>query len=160
MDSIERNGRLVRGPDGVLYDVSDGCEAVTQRRAPVFRHLSCQAKRRSGVVDTVSARTGAYEVADPGDYAAAIPAVDPGDYAAAIPAVDPGDYAATIPAVDPGDYAAAIPAVDPGDYAAAIPAVDTRLPFRPSIPATTRLPFRPSIRERRGSAPPNRAALS
>ena len=127
MELSERTTRLVRGPDGVLYDVTGGiCDARPGQAMapPAFgRTPAAMGRHGSRVKDGVSART------DSGND----------DYASALPNVDPGDYASALPNVDPGDYASALPNVDPGDM---------RPRCRTSIPA------------RRGSAPPNRAALS
>ena len=89
MSEINKSGKLVRGPDGVLYRVSaDGCDPVNESRVEQPMNGTAGVRR---AVDDSSEHAASRQYIEPGDHAAARPYVEPGDYAAARPYVEPGD---------------------------------------------------------------------
>ena len=95
----ERNGTLVRGADGVLYDVS------ARASDPI-----------PAIPDEVSAggtEPSERDLAGHSDHLAARVLIDPGDHAAASIRIDPGDHEASRIVIDPGDHAAARIQIDP-----------------------------------------------
>ncbi len=104
MSTVDQLKGLVRGADGVLYNVSpETCETVPEIRADT---LMAGAKGTG---------LGPCEFAD---HAAARQLVDPGDHLAARQLVDPGDHAAARQLVEPGDHAAGRKYVEPDDQVA------------------------------------------
>ncbi len=113
MLAVNQPEGLVRGADGVLYNVSpQTCEPVPEIRGDT---LMAGAKGTGLGPCEFADLAAARQLVDPGDHLAARQLVDPGDHAAARQLVEPGDHVAARQLVDPGDHLAARQYVEPGD---------------------------------------------
>ena len=101
MPHDNRHSTLVRGADGVLYEVSDDASKPVPM---ILDEVSASSTESAGRI-----------AAGLSDHAAARIRIDPGDHAAARIRIDPGDYAAASIRIEPGYHAAARPHVDAGD---------------------------------------------
>ena len=100
MPHSDRIDTLVRGADGVLYEVSDDASKPVPT---MLDEVSASSTESAGHIATGLS-----------DHAAARIHIDPGDHAAARIRIEPGDYLAARTMVDPGDHAAARTHIDPG----------------------------------------------
>ncbi len=116
MSEINHTEGLVRGADGVLYNVSpETCEPVPEIRGDT---LMAGAKGTGLGPCEFADHAAARQLVDPGDHLAARQLVDPGDHAAARQLVEPGDHAAGRKYVEPDDHAAGRKYVEPDDQVA------------------------------------------
>ena len=116
MSEINQTEGLVRGADGVLYNVSpETCEPVPEIRGDT---LMAGAKGTGLGPCEFADHAAARQLVDPGDHLAARQLVDPGDHAAARQLVEPGDHVAARQLVEPGDHATARQYVEPDGHAA------------------------------------------
>ena len=88
MPHSDRTDTLVRGADGVLYEVSDdGSKPIPAIMDDAIASDATPSDRvMAGHSDHLAART----MIDPGDYEAARIRIDPGDHAASRIRIDPG----------------------------------------------------------------------
>ncbi len=113
MPHDNRHSTLVRGADGVLYEVSDDAskpvptipdEAPTSGTEPSDRVMA-------GHSDHIAARI----MIDPGDHEASRIMIDPGDHEASRVMIDPGDHASSRVMIDPGDHEASRVMIQPAN---------------------------------------------
>jgi len=101
MPHQSRDAALVRGADGILYEVSD--RAAAPMSAMSIDEPAADAQSIDGRAVGLSDHAAARIQVDPGDHAAARIQIDPGDHAAARIQVDPGDLAASPTPIDPAN---------------------------------------------------------
>ena len=112
MPHSDRIDTLVRGADGVLYEVSDAAsKPVPAITDDAFAGDATPSER---VVAGHSDHAAARIVIDPGDHEASRIMIEASDHAAARIVIDPGDFEAARIRIDPGDHAASRIQIDPG----------------------------------------------
>ena len=80
MTEINQSGRLVRGPDGVLYRVfADGCDPVNESRVEQLMNGTDGVRR---AVEDSSEHAASRHVIEPDDHVAGRFAIEPDDHAA------------------------------------------------------------------------------
>ncbi len=97
----DRIDTLVRGADGVLYEVSD--EASKPVPAIMDDAFASDAKPSDR------------GMAGPSDHIAARVMIDPGDHEASRVMIDPGDHASSRVMIDPGDHEASRVMIQPAN---------------------------------------------
>ncbi len=92
MSAVDQPDGLVRGADGVLYNVSpETCEPVPEIRGDTLM---------------AGAKATGYGPSESAVHAAARPSVEPDDHVAGRFLVEPGDHVAGRFLVEPGDHVA------------------------------------------------------
>ena len=97
----DRINTLVRGADGVLYEVSDDAsKPISAVRDDAFASDATPSDRvMVGHSDHIAARV----LIDPSDHASARVLIDPGDHEASRVLIDPGDHDASRVLIQPAN---------------------------------------------------------
>ncbi len=101
MPHHDRIETLVRGADGVLYEVSD--DASKPIPAIMDDAFASDAKPSDRVMAGHSDHIAARVLIDPGDHASARVLIDPGDHEASRVLIDPGDHDASRVMIQPAN---------------------------------------------------------